>query len=126
MSTYAIQHIYVSTSSKKYLSDSDDSKCMKNVCRNCQPAKISYSWNADLLSSLREIDTRELSDDDISDYISFTMWICQDKEIKKGAKCLEQKEFHEDGEQMTMELKEHIHRKQVAANNLFNTDLKQG
>ena len=27
---------------------------------------------------------------------------------------------------MTMELKEHIHRKQVAANNLFNTDLKQG
>ena len=69
---------------EKYLSDSDDSKCMKNVCRNCQPAKISYSWNADLLSLLREIDTRELSDDDISDYISFTMWICQDKEIKKG------------------------------------------
>ena len=26
---------------EKYLSDSDDSKCMKNVCKNCQPAKIS-------------------------------------------------------------------------------------
>ena len=41
---------------------------------------------------------------------------------------MEQKEFHKDWEQMTMELKEHIHRKeiQVATNNLFNTDLKQG
>ena len=25
---------------EKYLSDSDDSKCMKKVFKNCQPAKI--------------------------------------------------------------------------------------
>ena len=69
---------------EKYSCDSDDPKCMKNICETCQPAKIIQSWDADSPSSLSETDASESSDDDESDYISFTMWIREDKKIKKS------------------------------------------
>ena len=78
-----------------------------------------------MLSLFTEIDTRELSDDGTFYYISFIMWIYQDKEIKKATKCLKQKEFHKDWEQMTIELKEHIQRKEIQVA-VFKADLKQG
>ena len=37
---------------EKHLRDSDDPKCMKNICETSQPAKISQSWDADSLSWL--------------------------------------------------------------------------
>ena len=69
------------------------------------------SWDAD--SQLSEIDASESSDYDESDNISFTMLIHENKIIKKVIKCLEQKEFYNDWEQMVIEFKENTHRKQI-------------
>ena len=77
---------------------------MKNICETCQPAKIIQSWDADSPSSLSEIDASESSDDDESDHTFFTMWIREDKKIKKVTKCLEQKEFYNDWGQIVIEL----------------------
>lgn len=88
-------------------------QCTRNICKTCQPTEIIQSWDASSPSSSSEGDTIESSDDDESDYISFTMWIREDKKIKKVTKCLEQKEFYNGWEQMVFELKEHIHRKRI-------------
>ena len=89
--------------------------------------KIIQSWDADSPSSLSKIDASELSDNDESDYISFTMWICEDKKIKKVTKCLEQKELSDDWKQMVTEPRKHIHKKRIqdAAYNSWKTGLKQ-
>ena len=96
---------------EKYSCDSDDPKCMKNICETCQPAKIIQSWDVD--SQLSEIDASESSDYDESENISFTMLIHENNIIKKVIKCLEQKEFYNDWEQMVIEFKENTHRKQI-------------
>ena len=95
---------------------------------NLSACQIIQSWNADSPLSLSEIDASESSDGDESDYISFTMWICEDKKIKKVTKCLEHKEFYNDWERRVIELKERIHRKriQIAAYNSCKAYLKQG
>ena len=78
---------------EKYSCDSNNPKWAKNICETCHPAKIIQSWDADSPSSLIEIYATESSDGYESDYISFTMWICEDKKIKKVTKSMEQKEF---------------------------------
>ena len=85
----------------------------KNISESCHPVIIIQSWDADSPSSISKEDASELSDDDESDYVSLTMWIREDKKIKKVTKCLEQKEFCNDWEQMVIELRECIHRKQI-------------
>ena len=67
---------------EKYWCNSDGPKCKKNICENCQPAKIIQLLDADLLSLLSEIDASESSDDNESHEIYFTMWIREDKKIK--------------------------------------------
>ena len=68
---------------EKHSCDSDDSKCMKNICETCQPVKIIQSWDADSPSSLSEIGASESGGNDESGNISFTMWIREVKKIKK-------------------------------------------
>ena len=65
---------------KKYSSDSDNPKCIKNVCETCEPAKVMGCWFSVIVKWNR---CKWIGDDDESDYISLTMWICKDKKIKK-------------------------------------------
>ena len=72
-------------------------------------------------------DVNESSDDDEPDSFSFKQWICQDKK-KKVMKNLEKSEFYDEWQKMVLELKEHIHRKQIqsSAYNACKTDLVPG
>ena len=53
---------------EKYSCDSDDPKCVKNICETFQPAKIIQSWDVDSPFSLSEIVGSGSSDDDECDY----------------------------------------------------------
>ena len=105
-----------------YSCDSNDPKCMNNVCETCQPSKVYGSWHVESSSS------NESETDDTPDSVSFTMWSREDKKIKKITKCLGQDEFDGEWERKVIELKEHIHRKriQAAAYNQCKTGLEQG
>lgn len=90
-------------------------KCCNVRGTYVKPVSLPKSFNHGMLvrHHHQAKETQLSRDDDESDYISFTMWIREDKKIKKVTKCLEQKEFYNGWEQMVFELKEHIHRKRI-------------
>ena len=113
---------------EKYSCDSNDPKCMKDICEECEPTKIIDSLDADSSTESSDGHVNEPSDDDEPDSFSFKQWIRQDKKIKKVMKNLEKSEFYDEWEKMVLELKEHIHRKRIQASayNACKIDLAPG
>lgn len=78
--------------------DSNDPKCMKRICSDCNPRNIFSSWNANSSSSSGESDSESNNDDETDEKTYFSMWIRENKKMKKVAINFPQVEFYNQWE----------------------------